>query len=188
MPTENDFGTRGAPPTHPQLLDWLAREFVDGGWDFKALHRLIVTSATYRQSARSRADLAERDPQNELLARQARFRLESEIIRDAALAVSGLLNAEIGGPTVFPYQPEGVLEHRATPVEWVESEGADKYRRGMYTHHWRLTPHPYFRTFDAPEALTSCTRRYRSNTPIQALTLLNGPSFVEAAAVNRQPS
>ena len=181
VPTENDFGQRGTLPTHPELLDWLAVEFVESGWDWKALHRLILTSATYKQSSQLRSDLEDTDPQNSLLARQARLRLEAEIIRDVSLATSGLLSDKLGGPTVFPYQPSGVLDSRATKVEWVESEGDDRYRRGMYTHQWRLTPHPYYKTFDAPEALTSCTRRYRSNTPLQALTLLNDPSFIEAA-------
>ncbi|MEM8946871.1 MAG: DUF1549 and DUF1553 domain-containing protein [Planctomycetota bacterium] len=181
VPTENDFGQRGTLPTHPELLDWIAVEFVESGWDWKALHRLILTSATYQQSSRPRAELSDIDPHNTMLARQARLRLEAEIIRDVSLAAAGLLNRKLGGPTVFPYQPSGVLDSRATKVEWIESEGADRYRRGMYTHQWRLTPHPFYRTFDAPEALTSCTRRYRSNTPLQALTLLNDPSFVEAA-------
>ena len=179
--TENDFGRQGSAPSHPQLLDWLAREFVESGWNVKELHRLIVLSATYRQSSGLRSDLVERDPENILLARQVRLRLEAEIVRDTSLAAGGLLCMKVGGPSVFPHQADGVLESRANPVQWTLSPGQDRYRRGMYTYHWRLTPHPFFRTFDAPEALASCTRRYRSNTPLQALTLLNDPSFVEAA-------
>jgi hypothetical protein len=179
--TENDFGTRGAAPSHPELLDWLAFSFREHHWSLKALHRLIVCSATYRQSSRDRPDLAEIDPQNRLLARQSRLRLEAESIRDSALSVSGLLSRKIGGPSVFPYQPEGILEGRATKAEWKISDGEDRYRRGMYTHFWRLTPHPFLRLFDAPDAVTACTRRYRSNTPLQVLTLLNDPSLVEAA-------
>lgn len=179
--TENDFGTRGSLPSHPELLEWLACEFRDRGWSLKALHRLIVSSATYRQASRNRSDLAEIDPQNRLFGRQMRLRMEAEAIRDSALFVSGLLSRKIGGPSVFPYQPEGVLEGRATRAEWKTSEGGDRYRRGMYTYFWRLTPHPFLRLFDAPDAVTTCTRRYRSNTPLQALTLLNDPSFVESA-------
>jgi hypothetical protein len=159
----------------------LACEFRDQGWSLKRLHRLIVCSATYRQSSRNRPELAQIDPQNRLLGRQMRLRLEAESIRDSALAVSGLLSAKIGGPSVFPYQPEGVLEGRATKAEWKTSEGEDRYRRGLYTYFWRLTPHPLLRIFDAPDAVTTCTRRYRSNTPLQALTLLNDPSFIESA-------
>jgi len=179
--TESDFGTRGSLPSHPELLDWLACEFRDRGWRLKALHRSIVSSATYRQASRNRSDLTEIDPQNRLLGRQMRLRMEAEAIRDSALFVSGLLSRKIGGPSVFPYQPEGVLEGRATRAEWKTSEGGDRYRRGMYTYFWRLTPHPFLRLFDAPDAVTTCTRRYRSNTPLQALTLLNDPSFVESA-------
>lgn len=179
--TENDFGTRGSRPTHPELLDYLARRLVDGGWSLKRLHREIVTSATYRQSSRVRDDLVKADSENLLLGRQERLRLEAESIRDVVLAASGLLSTKIGGPSVFPPQPGGIMSGRATPFQWAVSDGEDRYRRGMYTHFWRLTPHPFLRTFDAPESMTSCTRRYRSNTPLQALTLLNGPSFVEAA-------
>jgi len=179
--TENDFGTRGVLPSHQELLDWLACEFRERSWSLKALHRLIVCSATYRQSSRNRPDLAEIDPQNRLLGRQMRLRLEAESVHDSALSVSGILSRKIGGPSVFPYQPEGVLEGRATKAEWKVSEGEDRYRRGLYTYFWRLTPHPFLRLFDAPDAVTTCTRRYRSNTPLQALTLLNDPSFVESA-------
>jgi Protein of unknown function (DUF1553)/Protein of unknown function (DUF1549)/Planctomycete cytochrome C len=181
VPTEDNFGTSGEPPSHPELLDWLADEFITRGWSLKALHRLIVTSATYRQSSRARPELAGVDPSNRLLARQARLRLEAEAIRDIALSVSGLLFHKLGGPSVFPFQPEGIMNGRADRGAWVVSPGADRYRRGMYTHFWRLTPHPFLRLFDAPDATAACTRRIRTNTPLQALTLLNDPSFTECA-------
>jgi hypothetical protein len=179
--TENDFGTQGARPTHPELLDWLATEFVRQGWSLKALHRLIVGSATYRQVSQRRTDLERLDPENRLLARQSRLRLEAEVIRDTALAASGLLSTKIGGPSVFPFQHDGIMLNRATPAPWMMSPGTDRYRRGMYTHYWRLTPHPQLQTFDAPDTLTACTRRRPSNTPLQALTLLNDPTFIECA-------
>jgi hypothetical protein len=154
---------------------------MDNDWSLKHLHRLILNSAAYRQSSNERPDLRETDPQNWLFARQSRLRLEAEIIRDVSLAVSGLLNDKIGGPSVFPYQPDGVMTGRADATEWRETEGADRYRRGMYTHYWRLTPHPFLTLFDAPDASESCARRSKSNTPVQALTLLNDPSLLEAA-------
>jgi hypothetical protein len=140
-----------------------------------------VNSATYQESSHARPELAESDPQNQLLARQNRIRLDAEIIRDLALATSGLLDPTIGGPSVFPYQPAGIMAGRADDRQWKESDGRGRYRRGMYTHFWRLTPHPYFRLFDAPDATESCTRRARTNTPPQALALLNDRWFVEAA-------
>lgn len=179
--TATDFGQQTPPPTHLALLDWLASKLVDSGWSTKQMHRLIVTSATYRQSAAHRSDLSVLDPQNVLLARQQRLRLEAEIIRDVALAASGLLEHRIGGPSVFPYQPRGILDNRATPATWTESEGPDRYRRGLYTWVWRLTPHPLLPLFDAPDLVTACARRDHSNVPVQALTLLNDPAFVEAA-------
>jgi len=179
--TENDFGVHTPPPTHPELLDWLACEFRTRGRSLKAMQRLIVSSATYRQSSMNRPDLENQDPRNHLLARQQRIRLEAEVIHDEALAVSGLLSARIGGPSVFPYQPPGILDGRATKAEWVVSQGEDQYRRGIYTWFWRLTPHPFPTLFDAPDAIATCTRRGRSNTPVQALTLLNDPAFVECA-------
>jgi hypothetical protein len=179
--TDNDFGMQGARPTHPELLDWLATEFVAQKWSMKAMHRLIVTSATYRQSSRHRPELATIDPRNLLLARQARLRLEAEIVRDVALAASGLLSHKIGGPSVFPPQPDGVFRLTQIQREWKASDGPDRYRRGMYTHFWRSAPHPALTVFDAPEATTSCTRRNRSNTPLQALTLLNDQAFFEFA-------
>ena len=175
--TENDFGTQGTPPTHPGLLDWLASEFVARDWSLKALHRLIVTSATYRQSSDYRADAAKKDPRNRLLARQNRLRVESEVVRDLALSASGMLVPEIGGPSVYPAQPPGAIIRRP----WKESEGPARYRRGMYTHFWRTNPHPGLMVFDSPDALTMTTRRNRSNTPLQALTLLNDAGFYEFA-------
>ena len=175
--TENDFGTQGSPPSHPLLLDWLASEFMARGWSLKAIHRLIVTSATYRQSSKHRSDAAKKDPRNLLLARQNRLRVESEIVRDLALSASGMLTPEIGGPSVYPAQPPGVMIRKP----WPESEGSDRYRRGMYTHFWRTSPHPGLMVFDSPDALTTATRRNRSNTPLQALTLLNDGGFHEFA-------
>ncbi len=179
--TENDFGVQGDAPRNPELLDWLAAEFVSRGWSLKAMHRRIVTSAAYRQSSRLLADLAEKDPMNRLLARQSRLRLEAESVRDAALAASGLLSYEIGGPGVYPPQPEGIYRFTQNVKYWKESQGADRYRRGLYTYFWRSSPHPFLSTFDAPDATTACTRRVRSNTPLQALTLANDRSFYEAA-------
>lgn len=179
--TENDFGSQGTPPSHPELLDWLARDFIDSGWNLKALHRRIVTSATYRQSAHARPDLAEKDPNNRWLARQNRLRLDAEIIRDVALAASGVLNPAIGGPSVFPPQPDGVMNLGQSRRDWTPSQGSERYRRGLYTFYWRATPHPALAVFDAPDAFSACTRRLRSNTPLQALTLLNDAAFVELA-------
>lgn len=179
--TDNDFGTQGSPPTHPELLDWLASEFMERGWSQKKLHRLIVTSATYRQDSRHRPDLAAADPENHWLGRQQRLRLEAEIIRDAALTASGLLSPKIGGPSVFPPQPEGASKLGQIQREWVASEGPERYRRGMYTYFWRSSPHPGLMVFDAPDSTTSCTRRNRSNTPLQALTLLNDKGYFEFA-------
>jgi len=179
--TENDFGTQGTPPSHPELLDWLALEFIDRGWSMKQMHRLIVTSATYRQSSRFRPDLAKRDPRNSLLARQSRLRLEAEIVRDAALAASGLLSRRIGGPSVTPPQPEGVFAFTQDPKPWKAAQNAERYRRGMYTFFWRSSPYPALMVFDFPNSNVTCTRRVRSNTPLQALTLANDIAFLECA-------
>jgi len=179
--TENDFGTQGSPPTHPELLDWLATEFVNQGWSQKAIHRLIVTSATYRQTSRTRPELAAIDPGNRLLARQSRLRVDAELVRDGALAACGLLHREVGGPSVFPPQPDGVMTMGQMRREWKADEGPNRYRRGLYTFFWRATPHPMLMVFDAPDATRSCTRRPRSNTPLQALTLLNDEAFYEFA-------
>jgi hypothetical protein len=179
--TENDFGLQGARPSHPELLDWLATELIRQHWSLKAMHRLIVTSATYRQSSRARPDLAVVDPNNRLLARQGRLRLDAEIIRDVALSASGQLNGAIGGPSVFPPQPDGVMTLGQTKREWKTSTGPDRFRRGMYTFFWRATPNPALVVFDAPDATSTCTRRARSNTPLQSLTLLNDEAFFELA-------
>jgi mono/diheme cytochrome c family protein len=181
--TDNDFGTQGTPPSHPELLDWLAREFMAEGtpWSLKRMHRLIVTSATYRQSSKARPDLATIDPRNRLLARQARLRLDAELVRDAGLTASGLLSHKVGGPSVFPPQPEGIYRFTQIDKNWRPNSGADRYRRGMYTHFWRSAPHPSLTVFDAPDASTTCTRRNRSNTPLQALTMLNDQAQVELA-------
>jgi hypothetical protein len=179
--TENDFGTQGIPPSHPELLDWLASQFRDRGWGMKAMHRLIVTSATYRQSSRHRPELATLDARNRLLARQNRLRLDAEVVRDVALASCGLLSRRIGGPSVYPPQPKGVYAFTQVPRTWEASTGPDRYRRGLYTYFWRSAPHPDLTVFDASDALSTCTRRNRSNTPLQALTLLNDQGFFEFA-------
>ena len=177
--TENDFGTQGSPPTHPELLDWLAVEFMERGWSRKAIHRQILNSATYRQSSHARAELEERDPRNRLLARQRRLRLEAEIVRDVGLTVSGLLTPTIGGPGVYPPQPETAMLASQVKKTWEPSEGEGRHRRGMYTFFWRVTPHPALMVFDRPDSNIACTRRTRSNTPLQALTLLNDAAFHE---------
>ena len=177
----DNFGLQTAEPLHIDLLNWLAAEFREQDWSVKHIHRLIVTSAAYQQSSHRRPDLEDLDPTNALVARQQRLRLEAEVIRDAALAVAGLLDRTIGGPSVFPHQPAGVMTGRADGATWNAGDGNSRHRRGMYTHYWRLTPHPYMNMFDVPDATASCTRRTRSNTPLQALTLLNDPWFSEAA-------
>ena len=180
--TVNNFGTQGEKPSHPELLDWLATEFSQLGWSRKALIKLIVTSQTYRQSSAYRADLIDIDPTNTLLARQNRLRLEAEVIRDAHLAAGGLLTRKIGGPSVRPPLPADIAAlGYANSVKWQESEGEDRYRRGMYIFFQRTVPYPMLMTFDAPNANTTCTRRDRSNTPLQALTLWNDPVFFECA-------
>jgi mono/diheme cytochrome c family protein len=208
--TENDFGTQGSLPSHPELLDWLACEFMAPSvpveslnrssvpspadstiqrfndstaqaWSLKHIHRLIVNSATYRQSSRVRPDLAVIDPNNKLLARQSRLRLDAEVVRDVCLSASGLLNDKMGGPSVFPPQPDGVMKLGQVKRDWKASAGADRFRRGLYTHFWRATPHPALAVFDAADGFSTCTRRIRSNTPLQALTLLNDEAFVEFA-------
>ena len=183
--TPDDFGTRSDPPTYPELLDWLAADFRDQGWSRKQLIRTIVTSATYRQSSNARPDLQDRDPNNTLLARQSRLRLPGELIRDSSLLASGLLTTQIGGPSVMPPIPTGVMElsyaSRGWGVAWKESTGADRYRRGLYIQFLRTTPYPLFVNFDSPKATVAACRRDRSNTPLQALNLLNDPVFLEAA-------
>ncbi|AGA29261.1 PSD1 and planctomycete cytochrome C domain-containing protein [Singulisphaera acidiphila] len=179
--TENDFGTQGTPPSHPELLDWLATEFVGGGWSLKPMHRRIVTSMAYRQSSKARADVDAVDPGHRLIARQTRLRLDAEVIRDAALSASGLLSRQVGGPSVFPPQPDGVMTQGQMNRVWKPSRGPDRYRRGLYTFFWRATPHPSLIVFDAPNAVQACTRRVRSNTPLQALMLLNDQASFEFA-------
>jgi hypothetical protein len=204
-----DFGTRGDRPSHPDLLDWLAADFVapplskrgkgggsgeivtaasapatagNGAWSLKRMVKLIVQSATYRQSSQPRPELTGRDPRNTLLARQNRFRVEAEVLRDEYLTVSGLLTPTIGGPSVRPKQPAGISELTyAGSARWIESTGPDRYRRGLYTWFQRTSPYPMLMTFDAPDSNVTCTRRDRSNTPLQALTLLNDPVFHECA-------
>jgi mono/diheme cytochrome c family protein len=179
--TSEDFGSQGERATHPELLDWLATEFMRQGWSMKKIQRLMVTSATYRQSSRDTPELTERDPYNKLLARGPRFRVEAEMVRDIALAVSGLLSPKIGGPSVFPYQPEGVWDLVYNDDKWVMSEGDDRYRRGIYTFVRRSAPYPSLVTFDAPSREFCTVRRVRTNTPLQALTTLNDPVFFDAA-------
>ena len=178
----DNLGMRGEAPSHPALLDWLSSELIDSGWSLKHIHRLIATSATYRQSSKWRADLAETDPGNRLLARQARLRLPAESLRDASLAVAGLLNRTVGGPSVRPLQPAGVAElGYANSVEWAASAGSDRYRRGLYIHFQRTTPYPFLANFDLEERNVAMCSRERSNTPLQALNLLNDPVFFEMA-------
>lgn len=179
--TTEDFGYRGAAPSHPELLDWLAAEFMSSGWDVKAMHRLIVGSSTYRRSSQARPDLQATDPDNVLLARQNALRLSAESIRDAGLAVSGLLHRRVGGPSVYPQQPESVTTEAYGGNSWQASPAPDCYRRGLYTYRIRTTPFAQGVTFDAPNPNEICTRRMRSNTPLQALTLLNDPVFYEMA-------
>jgi hypothetical protein len=180
--TPDDFGMRGELPTHPELLDWLATECVRRGWSQKAIHRLIVTSSTYRQSSRVSAELLARDPTNKLYARGPRFRLDAETIRDNALAVSGLLCRKMGGPPVYPPQPPGIW--RVTGLvdnTYRTSQGADRYRRGVYAIWRRSAPYPSFVNFDAPDRASCVVQRPRTNTPLQALTLMNDPVYVETA-------
>ncbi|MEM1108580.1 MAG: PSD1 and planctomycete cytochrome C domain-containing protein [Planctomycetota bacterium] len=180
----DDLGNQGRWPSHPELLDWLAVEFGDSGWDMKHMVRLMVTSRTYRQSSRPRPELVKADIENQLLGRQARFRVEAELIRDHALAVSGLLNDEMGGPPAKPYQPEGHWDHLNFPRrKYVHNVDAGQYRRGLYIHWQRTFLHPMLRNFDAPSREECTAERVLSNTPLQALTLLNDPTFVEAARV-----
>ncbi len=179
--TTNDFGSHGEPPSHPALLDWLAHRFCEGGWSLKRLHRDLLTSAVYRQSSQKSLPTADRDPPNRWLSRGARFRLPAEVLRDQALAVAGLLVHQLGGPSVFPPQPKGVGEFRdATAGTWLTSEGKHRYRRSLYTFWQRMAPHPAMTTFDAPSREWCTTRRSATNTPLQALAMMNEPSMVAA--------
>ena len=181
--TSEDFGTQGARPSHPELLDWLAIQFMASGWDMKALQRLIVTSATYRQSSKATPELIEKDPANMLLSRGARFRVEAEMVRDITLSASGLLSSKMYGPSVFPYQPNGVWElpYEKDSDTWVISNGEDRYRRGLYTFIRRAAPYPSMTVFDATSREYCTPRRNHTDTPLQALTTLNDPAFFEAA-------
>jgi hypothetical protein len=181
--TAEDFGMQGEAPSNPELLDWLATEFMNQGWSVKHIQRLIVTSATYRQSSNVSDELYTRDPYNRLLARGPRFRVDGEIVRDIALSASGLLNAEIGGRSVMPPAPAFLFQPPASyaPFPWIDETGAEKYRRAIYTFRRRSTAYPVLATFDVPNGETACVRRSRSNSPLQALAILNEPIFVECA-------
>jgi hypothetical protein len=184
--TVEDLGSQGELPSHPELLDWLSVDFRESGWDIKRLHKLMVMSATYRQSSQGVAQTAARarevDPNNRLLSRQNRFRLDAEFVRDNALAISGLLSRRVGGPSVKPYQPAGYWANLNFPRrEWQNDQGDDLYRRGLYTYWCRTFLHPSLAAFDAPSREECVAERPRSNTPLQALVLLNDPTYVEAA-------
>jgi mono/diheme cytochrome c family protein len=181
--TPEDLGRQGERPSHPELLDWLAVELMENGWHLKHIHRLIATSATYMQSSAVSPELLKRDPDNRLLARSSRIRVDGEIIRDIALASSGLLNEKIGGPSVYPPSPEFLYQPPASygTKNWPEEKGADRYRRALYTFRYRSVPYPALQVFDTPTSDVSCVRRSRSNTPLQALTTLNETLFLEAA-------
>jgi len=184
--TAENFGSQGEPPSHPELLDWLATEFIRTKWDIRAMQRLIVTSAAYRQSSKVTPQLLEKDPENRLIARGPRFRLPAEMVRDNALALSGLLNPAIGGASVFPYQPKGLWEEMAfgdgfSMQTYVQSHGPDLYRRSMYTFWKRTVPPAQMSVFDAPDREKCTVRRTVTNTPLQALVLLNDPTYLESA-------
>ncbi|MCH2025659.1 MAG: PSD1 and planctomycete cytochrome C domain-containing protein [Verrucomicrobiales bacterium] len=179
--TEEDFGTRGTLPSHPDLLESLSSYFIDSGWSMKKLHKLIVTSKTYTQSSKVSTESLKADPGNYLLSRQSRIRLDAEIIRDAALSASGLLTRKIGGPGIRPPQPSGIYAFTQNKKQWNTTTGPDRYRRGMYIVFFRSAPYPLFGTFDVPDFQTTCTRRARSNTPLQALNISNDPAFIEFA-------
>jgi hypothetical protein len=180
--TSEEFGAQGELPFHPELLDWLASELVRSGWDIKGLVKLLVTSASYRQSSRVTPELDERDPDNRLLARGPRVRLSAEMVRDQALSASGLLSTKLYGPSVKPRQPSmGVNAAFGGGIDWQTSDGEDRYRRALYTMWRRSNPYPSMATFDAPNREVCTVRRVRTNTPLQALVTLNDPVFVEAA-------
>ena len=180
----DDLGAQGEPPVHPELLDWLAVEFMESGWNVKHIVKLIATSSTYRQSSKSNEVLDEKDPYNRLLARQSNWRLDAEAVRDNALLLSGLLVPKIGGPSVRPYQPVGYYSNLNFPKRvYAHDTGEDQYRRGLYTHWQRTFLHPSMMAFDAPSRQECTAERATSNTPMQALTLLNDPSYVETARV-----
>ena len=184
--TVDDFGSQGEAPSHPDLLDWLASEFVARDWDVKAVQRLIVTSATYRQTSSATADAYQRDPDNRLLARGPRLRLPAEMIRDQALAVSGLLVEQLGGPSAKPYQPPGLWTELTGGADYEQDHGAGLYRRSLYTYWKRTGPAPVMMTLDASKRDVCRVRRERTASPLQAFVLLNDPQFVEAARVLAQ--
>jgi uncharacterized membrane protein len=179
--TSDDFGTQGDLPTHPELLDWLATELPQQGWSMKRMHRLIVTSAAYRQASNVTPAAMEKDAANKLVGRAPRMRVDAELVRDVALGAAGMLSAKMGGPSVFPPQPDGVWTMIYSDDKWAASTGEDRYRRGLYTFWRRTAPHPTMVSFDATSREVMCTRRARTNTPLQALATLNDPQFVEAA-------
>jgi hypothetical protein len=181
--TSEDLGSQGEAPSNPELLDWLAVEFMEGGWSLKHLHRLIVTSSTYQQSSHVSPDLLRRDPDNRLLARGPRVRVEAEVVRDVALSAGGLLYRKMGGPSVYPPAPDFLFQPPASygPKTWKKETGPDRYRRALYTFRFRSVPHPALEVFDAPPGESACVRRPRSNTPLQALTTLNEPLFLDCA-------
>lgn len=181
--TSEDLGKQSDTPSHPELFDWLAVDFMEQGWSLKKLHKQIVMSATYTQSSKVTPELLEKDPGNRLLARAPRLRVEAEIVRDIALAASGLLNPRVGGPSVYPPSPEFLYQPPVSygPKIWKEEKGLARYRRAMYTFSYRSVPYPALQNFDAPNGDVSCVRRSRSNTPLQALTTLNEPLFLETA-------
>jgi hypothetical protein len=185
--TVEDFGVQGQPPSHPELLDWLAVELIESGWDLKRLLKTLATSATYRQSSRAAPEAARRDPENRLLARGPRLRLSAEMLRDLALSASGLLVEKLGGPSVKPYQPEGLWKE-LSGESYVQDRGEDLYRRGIYTYWKRTNAPPSLSILDAPAREACSVRETRTNTPIQALALLNDVAFVEAARVLAQRS
>jgi hypothetical protein len=179
--TSEDFGSQGDPPSHPELLDWLATEFMQNGWSMKKIQKLMVMSATYRQDSHVTPALAARDPYNRLYAHGPRFRVESEMVHDMVLAESGLLSSKMYGPSVFPYQPNGVWDIPYSSDKWIESPGEDSYRRSVYTFIRRSAPYPSLVTYDATSREFCTVRRVRTNTPLQALTSLNDPFFFDAA-------
>ena len=187
MRTGGDFGTQAAPPSHPELLDWLAVELVQRGWSLKQLHRLIVSSATYRQASHASLELVTRDPKNELLARGPRYRVDAEMVRDMMLHASGKLSSKMFGPSVYPPQPQSVTEIAYGNPRWNVSTGEDRYRRSLYTFAKRTAPFAAYTVFDGPTGESCLAKRNRSNTPLQALTLLNDEMYLELARAVARP-
>ena len=179
--TEEDFGAQGLPPSHPEVLDWLAVDFRENGWSLKSLLKTIVMSETYQQASMMTPELLKNDPNNRLLSRGPRFRLSAEVVRDQALAAAGLLSPKIGGPSVMPPQPSGVWKSTYSNLKWVNAKGPDRYRRGLYTYWKRTSPYPSMIAFDAGSGEVCQIRRVRTNTPLQALVTLNDPVYLESA-------